>query len=174
MIGNNQGVRALIAMLFVLAFVAAGSAQAATPAASSPPAAVVITLKSISAGAAADDKPPKGVSKGDRLLLRSRLLNVRRQFGKPAGATVGRDQALIAMTSAKAGRIDGIATLPGGTIRFRGEIGSGGVAGQLSVTGGTGRYVGARGTLIVGEGDSPLNTYHLRLPAPAESGGPTI
>ena len=173
MIGNNQGVRVLIATLFVLAFVAAGSAQAATPAAGSP-AAVVITLKSISAGAAADDKPPKGVSRGDRLLLRSRLLNVRRQFGRPAGATVGRDQALLVMSSAKSGRIEGITTLPGGTIRFRGELGPGGVAGPLSVTGGTGRYARARGTLIVGEGDAPLNTYHLRLPAPAESGSPTI
>jgi hypothetical protein len=174
MIGNNQGVRALIAMLFVLAFVAAGSAQAAAPAAGSPTTAVVITLKSISAGAAADDKPPKGVSRGDRLLLRSRLLNVRRQFGKPAGATVGSDRALLVMTSAKTGRIDGIATLPGGTIRFRGEIGPAGVAGPLSVTGGTGRYIRARGTLIVGEGSSPLNTYHLLLPAPGESGTPTI
>jgi hypothetical protein len=33
------------------------------------------------------------------------------------------------------------------------------------VTGGTGRYAKARGTLFVGTGDSPLNTYHLRLPA---------
>jgi hypothetical protein len=172
-IGNNQGVRTLIALLAV-SFVAAGGVQAATPTAGSPTASVVIALKSVSAGAAADDKPPKGVSKGDRLLLRSRLLNVRKQFGRPAGATVGRDQALLVMTSAKAGRIDGVATLPGGTIRFRGELGAGGVAGPLSVTGGTGRYARARGTLIVGEGESPLNTYHLRLPAPVESGGPTI
>lgn len=173
MIGNNQGVRLIIAMV-ALTFVAVGSVQAATPAAGSPTAALVITLKSVSAGAAADDKPPKGASKGDRLLLRSRLLNVRRQFGRPAGATVGRDQALLVMSSAKTGRIEGITTLPGGTIRFRGELGPGGVAGPLSVTGGTGRYARARGTLIVGEGDAPLNTYHLRLPAPAESGSPTI
>ena len=133
----------------------------------------MIQVKSVEAGASADDKPPKGPSRGDRLLARSRLLNVARQFGKPAGALVGRDQALMTLTSGRAGRVAGIATLPGGTIRFGGAIRLD-AAQSIPVIGGTGRYAKARGTLFVGDGDSPINTYHLRLPARGDGGGPIV
>ena len=33
----------------------------------------------------------------------------------------------------------------------------------FTVTGGTGRYAHARGTIVVGSGNSPLNTYRLTL-----------
>jgi hypothetical protein len=151
-------------MAMALALVAATAASAAAPLAGGPPAVIVITVKSVSAGGTANDKPPKGLSKGDRLLVRSRLLNVARQFGKPAGAVVGHDEALIVLTSAKTGRFKGVATLPGGTIRFRGEM-QDNASGPVAVTGGTGRYSRARGTLTVGKGDSPLNTYRLTLGA---------
>jgi hypothetical protein len=82
----------------------------------------VIQVKSVDTGGGADDKTPKGPSKGDRLLGRSRLLNVKQQFGKPAGAVVGRDQALVILSSAREGRVAGVATLPGGTIRFAGTV----------------------------------------------------
>ena len=68
------------------------------------------------------------------------------------------------------GRVAGTATLPGGTIRFGGVIRLD-AAESIPVIGGTGRYAKARGTLFVGDGDSPLNTYHLRLPA---KGGGTV
>jgi hypothetical protein len=152
---------------------AAAPAAAATPAVGSPPQLLVIQVRSVDAGASADDKPPKGPSKGDRLLARSRLVNVAKQFGRPAGALVGRDQAIMALTSSRAGTVAGIARLPGGTIRFGGAIRLD-VSGSIPVIGGTGRYAKARGTLIVGDGDSPLNTYHLRLPARGDGGGPIV
>jgi hypothetical protein len=162
------GMRLFLAALTLgLAAAVAAGAQAATV----PPTLLVIQVKSVTTGADSTDKAPKGPSKGDRLVQRSRLLNVAKQFGKPAGAVVGHDLGLIVLASAKAGRVTGTATFPGGTIRFRGTVrvtDSG--PGSYEVTGGTGRYAKARGTLFVGAGDAPLNTYHLRLPAQPDAG----
>ncbi len=144
--------------------VAVAAPAAAAPVVGGPPQLLVIQVKSVTAGGSVDDRPPKGLSRGDRLLERSRLLNVRKQFGKPAGAVVGRDRALVILTSTRAGRVAGIATLPDGTIRFGGVIRLD-AAESIPVIGGTGRYARARGTLFIGDGDTPLNTYHLRLPA---------
>jgi hypothetical protein len=162
----------LLAMLAGALVVVAAPAVAA-PTAGGPTQLLVIQVKSVAAGASADDKAPKGPSRGDRLLERSRLLNVRTQFGKPAGALVGRDQALVILAGPRSGRIAGVATLPGGTIRFGGVMRLDGVD-SIPVTGGTGRYARARGTLFVGKGDTPLNTYHLRLPASGDGGGPIV
>jgi hypothetical protein len=164
--------RLILAMLAGTLLVVAAPAVAA-PTAGGPTQLLVIQVKSVDAGASADDKTPKGPSKGDRLLERSRLLNVRKQFGKPAGALVGRDQALVTLTSRRAGRVAGVATLPGGTIRFGGAVRLDGIQ-SIPVTGGTGRYAKARGTLFVGDGDTPLNTYHLRLPASGGGGAPIV
>jgi hypothetical protein len=143
---------------------------AAAPTAGTPPALLVIQVKSVEAGTKLDDNPPQGISKGDRLHERSRLLNVKKQFGKPAGAVVGRDETLVTLIAGKTGRVAGTATLPGGTIRFGGVVRLD-TPPTIPVIGGTGRYAKARGTLIIGDGDSPLNTYHLRLPA---KGGGTV
>jgi hypothetical protein len=51
--------------------------------------------------------------------------------------------------------------LPGGTIRLHGVIRNG--SQSYAVVGGTGRYAHARGTITIGSGKSPLNTYHLKL-----------
>ena len=152
--------------LLILAgtLVAVAAPAAAAPAAGTPRVLLVIQVKSVDAGTRVDDSPPKGISKGDRLFERSRLLNVRKQFGKPAGALVGRDRTLVTLIAGKTGRVDGTATLPGGTIRFGGMVRLD-TPPTIPVLGGTGRYAKARGTLVVGDGDSPLNTYHLRLPA---------
>ena len=159
--------RRLLAMLAgTLAVVAAPAAAA--PAVGGPPQLLVIQVRSIEAGVNADDKPPRGLSKGDRLLERSpreRPQAVR----QAAGALVGRDRALVILTSTRSGRVVGVATLPDGTIRFGGLIRLD-AAESIPVTGGTGRYAKARGTLFVGDGDSPLNTYHLRLPAKDDGG----
>jgi hypothetical protein len=61
--------------------VAVAVPAAATPTAGKPPALLVIQVKSVEAGTKLDDNPPQGISKGDRLHERSRLLNVRKQFG---------------------------------------------------------------------------------------------
>jgi hypothetical protein len=163
--------RRLLAILAGSLVVAAAPAAAA-PTAGGPTQLLVIQVKSVDTGGSADDRGPKGPSKGDRLLGRSRLLNVHKQFGKPAGAVVGRDQALVVLSGALSGKVTGVAMLPGGTISFSGPVRLDAVE-SIPVTGGTGRYAKARGTLFVGKGDSPLNTYHLRLPAKV-GGGPVI
>jgi hypothetical protein len=142
--------------------VAAGVVLAFPPAAAAD--TVVITVRSFTTYAVAQDKKPKGQSnKGDRIILRSRLSNVRAQFDMPRGAVVGSDQGTITFTSKTRIVVEGVARLPGGTIRFRGT-GTFGENEPIPVVGGTGRFSGARGTLTVGEGESPLNTYRLTLP----------
>jgi hypothetical protein len=154
----------LTAALLAVAVVV-GSASAATPAAGGTPISLVITVKSVTTSIKRTDKPPKGASKGDRYVYRDRLVNVARQFGKPKGASVGRDAGSLTLTSSSTGVMTGVATLPGGTIRFGGKIGSS--PAPFSVLGGTGRYAHARGVLIVGAGSSPLNIYRLTFPASA-------
>ena len=84
-------------------------------------ATIVIKVKSVTIASIPRDKPPKGASKGDRMLLRDRLVNVRRQFGKPAGAVVGRDEGVLVLHERRRRRRSRASrTLPGGTIRLHG------------------------------------------------------
>ena len=94
---------------------------------------------------------------------RFRLLNVVPQFGRKAGAAVGTEHSTLTFRSSTRATISGAVTLPGGTLSYRGagRIGS---STPNPVVGGTGRFAGARGTLVVGNGTSPLNTYRLTLP----------
>jgi hypothetical protein len=149
--------RRLIALLaFVLTLAGATtSASAATP-------SIVITVKSVTTASIPRDAPPKGASRGDRIIMRDRLVNVRKQFGKPAGAVVGRDEGILRLTSPTSGTFDGIATLPGGTIRLHGIIRDG--IETFTVAGGSGKYAHARGTIAIGSGKSPLNTYRISFP----------
>ena len=133
----------------------AGAASAASP------TTMVIQVKSVTTASIPSDKAPKGASKGDRLLVRDRLVNVARQFGKPPGAVVGHDEGVIVLTGRNSGTFDGVTTLPGGTIRLHGVIRNG--IESFSVVGGTGKFAHAHGTIFVGSGTSPLNTYHLTL-----------
>lgn len=141
--------------------VVAAAATAAASASGAAPTTLVITVKSVTTASIPTDKAPKGASKGDRVLVRDRLLNVGRQFGKPAGAVVGRDEGVVVLTSATSGTFDGVTTLPGGTIRLHGVIRNS--VEIYSIVGGSGKYAHARGTIVVGNGKSPLNTYHLKL-----------
>jgi hypothetical protein len=146
---------------FPLILLAVGAATGTTAASAAAPTTIVITVKSVTTASIPTDKAPKGASKGDRVLLRDRLINVAKQFGKPAGAVVGRDEGVLVLTSATSGTFDGVTTLPGGTIRLHGVIRNG--TESFSIAGGTGKYAHARGTIVVGPGKSPLNTYHLKL-----------
>jgi hypothetical protein len=152
-------------LLAVVAGVLAGTcaATAAVPATGAPRALLVIRVTSVTTGVVTTDRAPKGVSKGDRYVFRDRLLNAAKQFGKPIGARVGGDRGSVVLTSKTNGVTRGVATLPGGTIRFGGDAGI--TALTYRILGGTGRYAHARGVLVVGQGDSPLNTYRLSLPA---------
>jgi Allene oxide cyclase barrel like domain len=120
---------------------------------------VVISIKPI-------DKKPKGSSKGDRIVYRDKLLNAVRQFGKARGKRVGTDHGTMTFTSPHTARFDGTAKLPGGSVRISGTVRP--VAGgslQIPVSGGTGRYAKATGTLTVGPGENrALNTYRITLP----------
>jgi hypothetical protein len=131
------------------------------------PAAVsktlVIRLKSITVSSSFADTSPKGPSHGDVIHARFRLLNVVPQFGRKIGAPVGNERAKYTFLSSRRLHLTGTLTLPGGTIRYAG-VGVAGSSAPVPVVGGSGRYSGARGRLVVGEGKSPLNTYYLTLP----------
>jgi hypothetical protein len=163
--------RRLITPLALL-LACAGSAVAATPAVVTPKVALVITVRSVETSDVPDDRPPTGPSKGDRLLMRDDLRNVTRQFGKSAGAVIGTDAAILTMTSKTAGTLVGIAVLPGGRVRIHGVLHLKRASAPLVVDGGTGRYAHATGTLIVGAGANPLNTYRLTLSG--TNGGTTV
>jgi hypothetical protein len=153
--------RRLVRPLLVLVLGAGLGTTTAAPAAGS--RAIVITVRSVTTASIPSDRAPKGASKGDRVLLRDRLLNVRKQFGKPAGAMVGTDEGVLVLTSATSATFDGVTTLPGGTILLHGVFREG--IGTYSVAGGTGRYAHARGRVEIGNGPSPLNTYRLTFAA---------
>jgi hypothetical protein len=128
---------------------------------------LVIKVTSVSLAApVVKDNPPKGVSKGDKIIQKDDLLNAAAQFGRKKGARVGSDSGTITFTSKTSARFDGRAVLPGGTLTLRGEVMT--VAGggfTIPVAGGTGRFKGAHGILRVGSGTKrALNTYTLTLP----------
>ena len=124
---------------------------------------LVIRLKSITVSSSFNDKSPKGPSRGDVVHARFRLLNAARQFGRKVGAAVGTERSTYTFLSTTRLRLKGTVTLPGGTIRY-GGTGTAGSSAAVPVVGGTGRYAGAHGRLVVGQGRSPLNTYYLTLP----------
>ncbi len=70
---------------------------------------------------------------------------------------------MVTLTSDNTAKIEGEATLPGGTITISGPItllSNGGLI--APITGGTGAFARVRGTLTVGPGkDHVLNTYRL-------------
>jgi hypothetical protein len=128
---------------------------------------LVVRLTSVTTSLTPHDVAPSGFSAGDRYFAKSRLLNRVPQFGKPKGAVVGSDQGTLTVLSATVARSVGVATLPGGTIRFRGS-GKVGARTSIPIVGGTGDYAGARGTLVVSQaGDTTFNTYNLKLPGSA-------
>ncbi|MEI8104883.1 MAG: dirigent protein [Actinomycetes bacterium] len=152
-----MSVRPLLAAL-LLAGVAAAPASAAAHRKS-----LVITVKALPIMAVQHDRAPKGLSKGDLFTGRDRLTNMAAQFGKKTGAAVGSDRWTLALTSSSAGVLAGTATFPGGTVSFKGPGRLGAVA-RIPVTGGTGAFAGAQGSMLAGTGQTPLNTYTLTLP----------
>jgi hypothetical protein len=163
---ENLHVRMLItAAALGLTLAGVSTASASRPAAGGTPTALVIKLKSHVTTSFNDDTPPKGDSKGDRYLVRDNLINVVKQFGKRAGAVVGHDSGIITLSGPKSGSIIGVAVLPNGRITFKGALSLGSAPGPpLTVTGGTGRYAQARGKVVIGSGDFPLNTYKITVP----------
>jgi len=131
----------------------------------------VIRVVSVSVDVLVNDTPPKQVvNKGDMIGQRSKLLNPTAQFGMAKGVRVGSDRGVMTYTGAKSARFDGITTLPGGTLVLRGAVSvrKGGVT-AIPVAGGTGKFKGARGVLLIAPSNPKtpgrvLNTYRLKLP----------
>ena len=135
---------------------------------------LTIKLKSVQTGARAVDKAPKQMaagkfSPGDILVIRDNLFNRVAQLGRPAGVKVGADRSILTFVSGTAANLVGSASLPGGVVHFKGRVDQG-ATGILSmrITGGSGRFAGARGTVTEPASDSDpknaTNTYRLVLP----------
>lgn len=147
----------------------AGACALAVPAAGLARAQETLTIKvtSVSVKLANHDLPPKGPSKGDTVFYKDDLVNAAAQFGKKVGAKVGADQGTMTFTGKASAVFKGFATLPGGTVTLDGRVGAApdGKSIVIPVTGGTGRYKGARGFVLVGPGKlRSLNTYALTFP----------
>jgi hypothetical protein len=129
---------------------------------------VVIKVTSVAITMKTHDKAPKGASKGDTVVFNDRLLNAAAQFDKKTGAAVGSDRGTMTYTGPHSATFLGTATLPGGTLTLKGQVMTApdGKSLVIPVTGGTGRFKGAHGALLVGPGSKrSLNTYALTLPA---------
>lgn len=157
-------IRRVIGLLGLAAVVLAAFDPSASASSAAPP--TLIRLVSVTTSARENDRPPKGPSTGDTVRETSRLLNEVAQFGKPARAAVGSDSAVqLLRLGPKSITVDGVAKLPGGTLLFRGKAeryARGGIV--IPVVGGTGRYLGAQGTLWILTVRDParvVNIYRL-------------
>ncbi len=155
---------------FLTLAAAAALFAVALPAQAAPGESLTIRLISVTTQVKLQkDVAPKQVaSKGDVIWQKSVLRNAVAQFGKPKGALVGSDSGTITLLSPTLVDNKGVAVLPGGTIRFAGRAGEGTAVMTVAVTGGTGRYAGARGKLEVralnADGSRTTNVYRLSLP----------
>ncbi len=167
-------VRRLSPVLVTLLAVTIVSAAAAASHVRSTPAVsadtrMTITITSQTRSYTAHDLVPKGKeNKGDWFRYRALLRTTGPLFGKkgknmPVGWEAGTQTYLNKVDA----RIKGTATFPGqGTIKFRGVMRTL-KNGMLSVpvVGGTGRFKGATGVLLIGAGNlTSVNTYRLKIP----------
>ena len=129
---------------------------------------VTIQLTSLITQRADHDLPPKGkLSKGDFVGFKDLLVNRKAQFGKKAGLPVGYDVGTLTSTGGAKTKITVKAVFPKiGTITYSGPI----VTRKdgttvVPITGGTGGFKGATGTVVIGAGEkkSP-NTYIVTVP----------
>lgn len=157
----------LIALAAVLTLGIAVSASAAPRTTSE---SLTIRLISTRGDVRHVDLAPKGrPNRGDTLTVTTSLMNDVPQFGRPRGALVGSDVIFIRFLSPKTWLTTFTVHLPGGTMKARIPV----VANSrdratisIPVTGGTGRFAGARGVLFSTDvnSDLALNVYRLRLP----------
>ena len=134
--------------------IAAGLATAA--AARTP---MTITLISSPGPLARQVHPPAG-DVGDVLSSSLRLT-----AAKAPNATMGSMRYSFTMLTPATAAVDTITTLRDGTIRATGvKVAIAKPALTVTITGGTGRYAGARGTLTFGPMTTQRNVYRLTLP----------
>ena len=148
--------------LALAAFAAAPGAQGAT--------SVTLVFTSYTTITKTVDIAPRGKpNRGDKIEFKDLLVATSNQLGKKKGKPIGYDAGTVLYTSATTQMIEGVTTIPGvGTLTFGGEMKAlkdGTV--HVPVIKGTGSFKGAKGTLIIGEGNEKApNTYVLRLPHP--------
>ena len=114
------------------------------------------------------DIQPKGkLNKGDYVAFRDLLVNRKRQFGKKAGKPVAYDVGTMTSTGGSKTKIEVKAIFPKiGTITYAGPF----VTRKdgttvIPITGGTGAFKGATGTVVIGAGQSKSpNTYIVTVP----------
>jgi hypothetical protein len=160
--GQNDRMRIPLGAAFaalVLAVLVTSGAQAQT---------VTIQLTSLITVRQDHDRAPKGkASKGDSIDFKDLLLNRKPQFGKKAGIAVAYDVGTMTYTSATKTRITVKATFPKiGTITYSGPFvtNKNGTT-VIPITGGTGGFKGATGTVIIGSGETKSpNTYVVTVP----------
>jgi hypothetical protein len=129
---------------------------------------VTIQLTSLITQRADHDLPPKGkLNKGDYVGFKDLLLNRKAQFGKKVGLPVGYDVGTLTSTGGTRTRIAVKAVFPKiGTITYSGPI----VTRKdgttvVPITGGTGGFAGATGTVVIGSGQTKSpNTYIVTVP----------
>jgi hypothetical protein len=151
----------LLAFVLVASLVPAAPGQARTR-------TVTITVLSLARVTIPHDLAPKNKeNRGDYIEYQDLLLAVEPLFGKKANQPVGWDKGTLTYTSTTDARVVGQAVFPGqGTIKVKGEMkplpnGSS----SVKIIGGSGKFVGAKGVLIIGPGDQrALNTFRFTLP----------
>jgi hypothetical protein len=126
---------------------------------------LTIKVKSIPSGSVVTDLPPKGLDKGDRVVLTDKLANTTVQFGRAAGAIVGSDSLTLTFTGPNAAVLNGQATLPGGTLTLSGPVTLSGASSAAPIVSGTGAFANARGQMLQVSGSSLVDTYTFTLPS---------
>jgi hypothetical protein len=109
------------------------------------------------------DVDPKGPSSGDSILDQDRVLNAVPQFGRPRGAVIGSDTGTFRYGAGSL-TFAGTVTLPGGRLIINGFVRfQGTTTFVVPVTGGTGAFKGAHGTLTVvaASAKRALNVYRV-------------
>jgi hypothetical protein len=148
--------------LAVSAALAASVAQAATPSGPGKPTVTLHFFDLTTSGAAtiSEHQRPK---LGDRFFSHD---NVYVWKGGKRGALVGHADTTFVVLAPNLGEVSGVATLPGGTPAIEGQTQFTGPTSTFPVIGGTGRYVTARGEVIVrtiGAPDSNRSAITVRL-----------
>lgn len=122
-----------------------------------------------------DTKPKGKVNKGDSIDFRDLLLNRVAQFGKAKGQPVAYDVGHLVYRSTTDRHITVTATFPGvGSITYVGDFtNNSSTTTVVHITGGTGAFKGARGTVTIGPGAKAANIYVVTLPHPLNIHSPT-
>jgi hypothetical protein len=130
--------------------------------------AITIQVTSVVTTTRSHRQSPKVTTAGDRVDFEDVLLNAEPRFGRATNAAVGSDKGTMTFTSKSTARMHGVATLPDGKIIFAGEVTvlpNNTIT--VPITGGTGTYANASGTLLARSGTKQSrNTYTLLVGVP--------